>query len=148
MTFLKYSVGVVLFSLFIVAVFTSANKEGGFWDEYNYTPPVSDMDSFNQIDEMNEQAEDLMCDINPESESCPDRRSNPLTDNIIGRMVKGAYGSIITLFKSFSIPKTLIIESLQTIGVEDIFIVAFYTIILLMIGIAGLLLIFNRSDSG
>ena len=148
MSFLKsYPVAIVLFSLLIVSLYAVASQNMGFWHTYGYTP-TGNVTSFNKIDEMNAEAIKLSCDINPEQDSCAGIKKIPFLDNFVGRMVTGAYGAAVTLYKSFSIPKVLIIETLGTLGIPTIFITAGYTILLLVLILSIILLIFNRSDSG
>lgn len=156
MSFFKdYAIALVLLPLTIMGLYFAASGTGGFWSKYSYTISDADntsMQSFDTLNDINQQAVIMVCDINPEAEACADVPVNSLSQvveiSFINRMVRGGYATLVTLIKLFQFPQQLLMDLMSTLNVPPYFIVGFYTILLLMIVMSVIFFIFTRSDSG
>jgi len=100
--------------------------------------------AFNYIDNVSRSTTQLAKDTGIATDST----NKPQEDTgIIERIVQGAFGSLTTIYKAFSVPKFLIIEVGQKIGVPSIVIEVMYNVLLIIIIITIILLLFNRSDT-
>jgi len=150
MSFFKdYATSIVIFSLIIVGLFGAASAKFGFWQQYKYTPPSNNIDTFDKVDDMNQEAENLLCDVNPESETCRAREGQLSSDELtfIQKIIKGSYGALVTFLKLFGLPKQLLIDTLTVLKVPPIYHVAAYTILLIALVVSVFVFIFTRSDT-
>lgn len=145
---IKYIASILMFSLVIVGFHVIPNQRpAGFWEAYKYTPP-EDLTGFDKSSQIDNTITNIACDINQE-DSCDTEQKNKFQQagNFIGSMVQGGYGGLITLYKSFSISKTLVLDAGSTITVPPEITAIFATLVLAVIAITILLIIFNRSDT-
>lgn len=145
---IKYPIAILLFSLVVYGWFSvvSDTSSDSFWKEQGYTiPSSSNMSRWNKIDEMGQESENIACDLNPESEACAEITGTDKTG--IEKIVGGGYGALVTLYKLFGVPKTLIIEVLGEIGVPEIFSQVFYYTLLFAVVLTIVFIVFNRSDT-
>lgn len=149
MSIKAFILSILIFSGLVVGYYQVSNQTGGIFEAYGFIAPSNNtLQSFDKMDELSQVAEDMGCDLNPEKESCPERRSNPLTDSIVGRMVLGGYGALLTLEKAISIPKAIFIDAGNILGVPPILVEIAITGVIITLLITIVLIVFNRSDVG
>lgn len=150
---IKYPIALLFFSLFVVGGYLAFNpgSGAGFWAQYDYSPTsannLSQGGPYDKISDLGGRAEDIACDLNPESESCPEVKSSSGEEsNFVQRMLQGGYATMVTLYKMFSVPKLLINSVLSEIGVPTIVANVLYYALLFVVVISITLIIFNRGE--
>lgn len=137
-------ISVLMFSLVIVVFYFIPNEQG-FWNNYGYTPPDNDITRFDKSINISRTVTDTVCDVNPEDESCTNTNRNLIST--IEQKVTGAYGGLITIYKSFGIIKIIVWDVGAELGIPIRIIDIFAAAILALISITIILIIFNRSDT-
>lgn len=143
-----YIIALLVFSLVIIGFTIIPSQE--FWIKYEYSMPSNNMSNLDKSSSVSSTIQDLVCDINPESESCPTNKKNVFEQvtNFVEGMVQGGYGALITIYKSFGLAKVLIESVSEIIGVPPQVTVILTSIMLFSIVFTIILIIFNRSDAG
>lgn len=147
--FLKnYIIGLLIFSMIVTGLWIVPQSADGFFTAYNYNP-TGDMLAFDVTSNVSRSIEDLTCDINPEDDSCGDVSSNLLSTatTFISGMVQGAFGGLISIWKSFGVTRVLMNSIADHLGIEPFIITTFVNIVLFLVVFTILLILFNRSDS-
>lgn len=145
----NYVIGMLMFSLFIVAPFLVVTQSGGLWDKFGVDSSNVNVTSYNKIQELGQEAERLSCKIDPEtnSEICTEENRAWTLTSIIDGMTGGAYSGLVGIYNIISVPKNLLTEVGQEFGIHPIIIEAFYYVLFFFVVLGIILIIFNRVDA-
>lgn len=156
----RYLIGFLVFSLIISSWLLIPDQgddvdgNSGFWGAYDYTIPSNEMSSLDATDNVSIALRDVVCDINPESNSCGDIDRTALggSGNIatlpIQGIVQGGYGALVTVQKTLGIAKVTVENSGRIFGLDPLITDIIVSIILITVTFTIVLIIFNRSDLG
>lgn len=144
--FFQYISAVLLFSLVIVGFYVIPNQTGGFWEAYKYTPE-EDLSGYDKSSQLDSTITNVACDTGLEDCQGEDKNFFAKTGDFINAMVNGAYGGLVTIYKSFGVTRTLVMDTGTGIGVPREITDIMITMILALIVITVVLIIFNRSDT-
>ncbi len=140
----NYIIGLLIFSMVITSFWLVPQRVGGFFSKYDYS--TTETLNLDVSDNVSRQIDILAGDIIAEGEDGGKNFYQSGTEFISG-IIRGAFGGLVSIYKSFGITKTLMESIGDVIGVEPFIISTFVNILLFIIVFTILLIIFNRSDS-
>lgn len=152
----RYIVALLVFFMIVSAFLLipdsgdDVNGKSGFWGAYDYILPSNDLDSLDNTDNVSLSIRDVICDINPESNSCPNIDRTALGSSGVTspepNIIQGAYGPLVTVQKTLGLSKVTVENTGFIFGIDPTIIDYVVSIIFITVLMTIVLIIFNRSD--
>jgi len=145
----SYIIAFLVIGMFVVTFITVPSLDGGFFKMQGYSQnDTSEITALDNSQEYSQKVQEIICDINSESDSCSGQTQTSLqagTDTIDENILQGGFRVIVTLTKSLGITENLIIGIGGILGIPEdmtnIIVAMFFGVLMLTL----FLIIFNRS---
>lgn len=146
-------IALIVFSLIVAGMYIVSNDRngGGFWAAYSFSPPSNNITAkYNIVPNISKSfGTDISCDLNPESTDCANKQKSweDTEQSFVNRLVMGAGAGLTTIYKAFFLPKYVLIELGNVLGVPSFFVSITYNLVLIVTVISLIFIIFTRSDT-